>query len=299
MKRTFLILCALCFLCLCGCGVVNTLQNDEGLRLYYPRVLTGADGGDAVVYVTIPWEELPQEDTQEQAQTVLALLLGGCRDENFRSPVPAGTQLNACMVQGTTALVDFTGSYGQLDGMDLTLADYCITLSLTQLKDIYAVRITVGGQDLAYRDTSRFLASDVLVTSTEDVVRTLTAKLYFPDSEGTLCPEDRLLTLYEGESRAGVVLSALANGPDKAGHKPLWTGDFMPQVVRTEEGECYVNLSGENLNILQENVDTVLQGITASLCSVEGVNGVQFLVDGEYQMTLGTTDISGALTTAE
>ena len=120
MKRTFLILCALCFLCLCGCGVVNTLQNDEGLRLYYPRVLTGADGGDAVAYVTIPWEELPQEDTQEQAQTVLALLLGGCRDENFRSPVPAGTQLNACTVQGTTALVDFTGSYGQLDGMDLT-----------------------------------------------------------------------------------------------------------------------------------------------------------------------------------
>lgn len=299
MKRTFLILCALCFLCLCGCGVVNTLQNDEGLRLYYPRVLTGADGGDAVAYVTIPWEELPQEDTQEQAQTVLALLLGGCRDENFRSPVPAGTQLNACTVQGTTALVDFTGSYGQLDGMDLTLADYCITLSLTQLKDIYAVRITVGGQDLAYRDTSRFLASDVLVTSTEDVVRTLTAKLYFPDSEGILCPEDRLLTLYEGESRAGVVLTALANGPDKAGHKPLWTGDFMPQVVRTEEGTCYVNLSNENLNLLKENVDTVLQGIAASLCSVEGVNGVQFLVDGEYQMTLGTTDISGALTAAE
>ena len=299
MRRTISLLCALCFLWLCGCGVVNNLQSDDGLHLYYPRVLTGADGGDAVAYVSIPWEELPQEDTQEQAQTVLALLLGGCRDENFRSPVPAGTQLNACTVQGTTALVDFTGSYGQLDGMDLTLADYCITLSLTQLEDIYAVRITVGGQDLAYRDTSRFLASDVLVTSTEDVVRTLTAKLYFPDNDGVLYSEDRLLKLYEGESRAGVVLSALAGGPEKMGHKPLWTGDFMPQVVRTEEGTCYVNLSGENLSLLEENVDTVLQGIAASLCSVEGVSGVQFLVDGEFQMTLGTTDISGALTAVE
>lgn len=299
MKRSIALMCALCVLLLCGCGVVKTVQSDDALRLYYPRTLVGADGGDAVAYVSIPWEELPREDTQEQAQTVLALLLGGCRDENFRSPIPVGTQLNACTVQGTTAVVDFTESYGQLDGMDLTLADYCITLSLTQLENIYAVRITVGGQELAYRDTSRFLASDVLVTSTEDVVRTLTAKLYFPDGQGTLCPEDRLLTLYEGESRAGVVLSALANGPDKTGHKPLWSGEFAPQAVRTEEGTCYVNLLSEELEALEEDTDLVLRGITASLCSVEGVNGVQFLVDGEFQMTLGTTDISGALTAAE
>ena len=53
------------------------------------------------------------------------------------------------------------------------------------------------------------------------------------------------------------------------------------------------------MEALEEDTDLVLRGITASLCSVEGVNGVQFLVDGEFQMTLGTTDISGALTAAE
>ena len=88
---------------------------------------------------------------------------------------------------------------------------------MTQLDGVYAVRITVNGQELAYRDSNLFLASDVLLTSMDDVVRMLTAQLYFPDGEGALVPEERLLTQYEGQSAADVVLAALADGPTEDG----------------------------------------------------------------------------------
>ena len=76
---------------------------------------------------------------------VLSLLMGECHEKGFQSPIPAGTTLRSAEVKGSTAWVDFAGSYGQLSGMDLTIADYCVALSLTQLDGVYAVRITVNG----------------------------------------------------------------------------------------------------------------------------------------------------------
>ena len=300
MRRILAILCTVVlFGGLCACGVSPITSEEDVFHLYYPRTLTDADGGDAIASVEIPWDQLKQESREQQAQMVLALLLGGCHDENFKSPIPNGTQLNSCTVEGTTAQVDFLGSYGQLDGMALSMADYCVTLSLTQLPDIYAVRITVGGQELSYRDTNRFLAGDVLLTSTDDVIRTLTARLYFPDSEGQLQPEERLLTMYEGESRAGVVISALLNGPQDNDLQPLLPAGVTPRIIRTEEGICYVNLTAGELSVLPEDKTNVINGLVNSLCSIEGVSGVQFLLDGEFQLSLGTVDISGPLTAAE
>ena len=82
--------------------------------------------------------------------TLLALLMGGCQEERFQSPVPSGTSLHSVEVKGGTAWVDFSGSYSQLSGMALTIADYCVALSLTQLEGVYAVRITVNGQELGF-----------------------------------------------------------------------------------------------------------------------------------------------------
>ena len=181
ITRLAALMLALCLLA--GCGAAQSGEGD-GLRLYYPVPLEEHPGGDAISSVTVDWDTLPQEDRAAQAEAVLALLMGGCQEERFQSPVPSGTSLRSVEVKGGTAWVDFSGSYSQLSGMALTIADYCVALSLTQLEGVYAVRITVNGQELAYRDSNLFLASDVLLTSMDDVVRMLTAQLYFPDAGG-------------------------------------------------------------------------------------------------------------------
>lgn len=299
MRRIISIVLALCLtLALSGCGVARLRQEESGLKLYYcPADLSHLSGGDALCYATVPWDTLPDGDRQERVEAALALLMAD--REGFESPIPAGTRLLGCTVLGGTVWVDFSETYGQLSGMDLTTADYCVTLTLTQLEGVHVVRITVAGRELAYRDTNLLLAGDVLLTSTDDVVRSLAVQLYFPDGEGTLTAEDRLLNLYEGQSRAGVVVDALLAGPESDALLPLAPEGFAVVSVRLDDEMCYLNLSAESAALLPEDAaaqETVLLGLVRSLRSVEGVSAVQFLVDGEYSRTFGKVDISAPWT---
>ena len=283
-KRIVLTALALVLLALAGCGVVQ--KEQEGLRLYYAASLDTHRGGDAIDSVTIDWDELPQGDQVARAESVLALLMGMCQEKGFQSPIPAGTTLRSVSIIGGTACVDFSGSYGQLSGMALTIADYCVALSLTQLDGIYAVRITVNEQELAYRDNDLFLAGDVLLTSMDDVVRTLTARLYFPNSDGDLEAEERLLTQYEGQSAADVVLSALGDGPSDDDLQPLAEKGLSGMTVRMDNGVCQLNVASASMEELEDDTARqLLLCVTQSLQSLEGISSVQLYIDGTYAET--------------
>ena len=283
-KRIVLTALALVLLALAGCGVVQ--KEQEGLRLYYAASLDTHRGGDAIDSVTIAWDELPQGDQVARAESVLALLMGMCQEKGFQSPIPAGTTLRSVTIIGGTACVDFSGSYGQLSGMALTIADYCVALSLTQLEGIYAVRITVNEQELAYRDNDLFLAGDVLLTSMDDVVRTLTARLYFPNSDGDLEAEERLLTQYEGQSAADVVLSALGDGPSDDDLQPLAEKGLSGMTVRMGNGVCQLNVASASMEELEDDTARqLLLCVTQSLQSLEGISSVQLYIDGTYAET--------------
>ena len=283
-KRIVLTALALVLLALAGCGVVQ--KEQEGLRLYYAASLDTHRGGDAIDSVTIDWDELPQGDQVARAESVLALLMGMCQEKGFQSPIPAGTTLRSVAIIGGTACVDFSGSYGQLSGMALTIADYCVALSLTQLEGIYAVRITVNEQELAYRDNDLFLAGDVLLTSMDDVVRTLTARLYFPNSDGDLEAEEQLLTQYEGQSAADVVLSALGDGPSDDDLQPLAEKGLSGMTVRMDNGVCQLNVASASMEELEDDTARqLLLCVTQSLQSLEGISSVQLYIDGTYAET--------------
>ena len=283
-KRIMLTALALVLLALAGCGVVQ--KEQEGLRLYYAASLDTHRGGDAIDSVTVDWDELPQGDQVARAESVLALLMGACQEKGFQTPIPAGTTLRSVTIIGGTACVDFSGSYGQLSGMALTIADYCVALSLTQLDVIYAVRITVNEQELAYRDNDLFLAGDVLLTSMDDVVRTLTARLYFPNSDGDLEAEERLLTQYEGQSAADVVLSALGDGPSDDDLQPLAEKGLSGMTVRMDNGVCQLNVASASMEELEnDTARQLLLCVTQSLQSLEGISSVQLYIDGTYAET--------------
>ncbi len=277
MKKVLLLAILVLLLLLVSCAVPTKDGGGDMLRIFYPTVLDAAKGGDAVESVALSREDLP-EDRHEQAVAVVERIMAG--DEHHRSPIPAGTELRSCTLAGGIVTLDFSAAYGQLSGMDMTLADYCLTLSLTELPDIYGVRITVMGAEPEYRKRGVMLAGNVLLTSTEDVVRELAATLYFPDEQGILKAEERLLLLYEGQSRAGVVLDALLAGPETEGLLPLLPEGFAAPAVRTDAGVCYVNIAGDSAALLPGDADPVLSGISQSIRSVEGIAAVQFLVDG-------------------
>ena len=297
MKKRLLLLLLCLTLLLTSCAA-----GKEQMPVFRIYGLSDTPGSDAISAVTMDWEKLHEQylgRLAQQAQAALEQLLGGCTEPGYRSPIPQGVQLRSCQLTGGMALVDFSQGYEQLSGIDLTMADYCVTLTLSQLPGVSVVRITVEGQELAYRSHSLLRSQDLLMTSEDDVSRTLAIRLYFPaQSTGQLTPESRTLTLHEGDSSAEAIVSALLAGPQADGLSPLLPDGFQVLTVRVESGTCYLNLPRSDVSLLPEGQDAqelLVRGMVNSLCSIASVDRVQLLLDGEVAASLGQIDISGPL----
>lgn len=286
MKRwTALLLC--CALLLSGCAGREGKDGEDGTAyvLYFmAKELEEIRGGGALCTETVYLRDMEDAEPQELATALMTELLKGPLDEGLKSPIPAGTSLLSLEVAGSRALVDLSAAYGTLSGVMLTLADYAITLTLTQLPDISLVKITVRGQELAYRDKQVFAARDVLLAPEGDVVSTVTATLYFLNADGELTGEEQVLSLYEGDTQVSAVARALEHGPKSKDLASALPEGFRVRAVWQEEDVCYVNLSSALLEepLPEEQLTAALGALERSLCSLETVRETQFLVDGEF-----------------
>lgn len=300
MKRWGALLCVLlCAGILTACGSTGAEKN--GVALYYASNLSTAHGGDAIAPVYVRVSEQEASVPEQEAADLLRRLMRGEGAGTLHTPIPEETRLLSCQVENGVARVDFSGAYGQLSGMDLTLADYCVTLTLTQIKGIFMVYITVNGKNLSYRDSNVFMASDVLLTSTEDIVRSMAVTLYYPDTaNGALTGEERLLTWYEGQNQADVLLSELLAGPESDKLVRVIPEGFQVGSVKIAEGVCYLNLPQSDLALLPESLPAqqmIVRSLVKSLCSMEGIDAVQLLVGGASEgVTFGRIDISRPFT---
>lgn len=222
------------------------------------------------------------------AEALVRELLKGPADETLKSTLPAGTTLLSLEIEGDRARVDLSPSYESLSGVALTLADSAIAMTLSQVPEVSSVQITVRGRELAYREQPVLNLRDILLTPEEDVISTVEARLYFLNQEGRLTAAEQILDLYEGDTQVSAVAKALEGRPEGRDLlSPLPEG-FQVKSVWLEEDICYVNLSSALLEGLGESaLQTALRALEDSLSSLEAVEEVRFLVDGEFRRDLG------------
>ena len=295
MKRCIALLLCAALAALPGCVYANSQPEGAPYALYFREAdLRAAQGGDALRAETAYLGEFEFSQTAEAANALMTELLKGPLDETLKSPIPPGTTLLSLELKGSQAVVDLSPSYSSLSGVGLTMADYCIALTLTQLPGIRSVRITVRGQELAYRNSQTFFPADVLLSTTEDVVAAVEVSLFFLDEAGNLVQEDRALDLYEGDTQVGAVLEALREGPSSRELSSALPEGFQIQAAWMEKETCYVNLSSAALPDLPEGapIQTALLALSRSLCSLDMVSEVQFLVDGEFTAAYGSVPVA-------
>lgn len=258
-------------------------------QLYFQEAdltLSAGDGAFRSESVYLFDEDIPT--SRLLAEALMNELLKGPSDETLKSLLPGGTTLLSLELAGSLAKVDLSAPYGTLSGVSLTLADSAIAMTLSQVPEIASVQITVRGRELAYRERQVLNIREVLLTPEEDVISTVDALLYFPDQEGFLVPEARTLELYEGDTQVSAVAKALEGPPENRELlRPLPEG-FQVNSVWLEEDICYVNLSSALLEGLEDYAaETAALALERSLRSLDGVEAVRFLVDGEFSGSLG------------
>lgn len=292
MKR--LILAALvAALLLPGCAPADSEEGDY--LIYCKAALDGSGGADAVY----AWSGNASGENEERIASDLVCQIIDVPAEQYESPLPQGTRLLSLQIENGLATVDLSSQYASLSGVDLTIADACITLTLCQLPAVERVCILAQGKPLPYRTRQTMTADDVLLSSMDEEVRTLRARLFFVDGEsGELTSESRTIQMYEGQTKAQTVLEALLNGPETEELLPVLPEGLEVLSVRTEEGVCYVNFSKEFLEVIPHSLqqqENVIYSVVKSLCSVSDIEAVQFVVEGETVAYYGGVAIGAPL----
>ncbi len=285
MKRSLAL--ALAILLLLGaCGAQP--PQEEGLQLWF--VVTDEEGACS---------GLSTEDYagEESVPALLAALLAGPgANSDLISPIPAGTALQSWSRTGSMIQVDLSRPYLELSGVERTLANYCIALTLTQLEGVAAVRLTVNGADLGIPPLRE---EDVLFSGAEEEPVELIAALHFRRQGGNeLGVEQRIFRLIESESATLEVLKALVAGPREAGLVSLLPAEVEVYSARVEGGVCYADFSAallEQVPETEEEQRLVLRSVVESLCSLGHVQAVQLLVEGAPLTTYGQVDVTALL----
>lgn len=284
-KRSFLLIAAL-LLCLCACAAGRGGEENEPLLWF---VLRWDDGHP---------ELCSAEYTGECSapRMMEALLSGPAAGTGLVSLIPEGTKLLDCTQRGDLVHVDLSEPYATLTGAELTLADYCITLTLTQLEGVDSIYITVNGRELPQRSKQVFRADDVVLSGAEEEPVELTAALCFRRTGGNELGEElRVFRLTESQSATLAVLQALLAGPSEPGLQALLPEGLEVYSARVEAGICYVDFSDLLLTEIPERVEEqqlVLRSVVESLQSLGYVQAVQFLVEGEPLSLYGQVDVS-------
>ena len=276
-KAAAKLLLAVLFLGLAFGCVPAEEEAEQGLKLWFPT-----DPAQDLLAAALG--SCPYQGEAETIPGLLSALLAGPPQEEATlvSAIPAGTRVLSWSLDNRVAHVELSAAYAELVGIDLTLADYCITLTLTQLPGVDGVRITANGGGQSYRDRRALYPEDVLFSGAEEVPVEVTAALYFRREGGnSLGYELRTFRLTEDNVPAKAVLTALIAGPEDTGLVPLLPAELTVRSAWVDEGACTANLSAHLLELPDEERALAVESIVETLRSLDTVEQVQLLIEGE------------------
>ena len=154
MKRRIFAVLAVLLLISAACTSRRANSGTQELQLYF---VSTQDHGPSIVGQPYTWKEAPSPED------LISALLAGPTESDLRSPFPTGLALRSCTLEDGLLTVDLSEQYSGLAAVSLTLADYCLVLTVCQLEEVERVEITAAGEPLSYRSHQTLTESEVLL----------------------------------------------------------------------------------------------------------------------------------------
>lgn len=297
------IVCIILLPCLFLLGSKIGSSGMEGAEVYY---LVSANNSLKEVRANVPQEA----ETSNMAFHLLERMKEDPKKDGMISAVPAGVEFLSVHLEDKKAVVDVSSSYLALENAQEVVCRSAIVWTLTSLEMIDNVELTVEGRTLRNQQGKEIgvmnrenvrIDGDVPAETTEYAI----LKLYFTNADGTdFQIEDRVVEVNANQAREKTILEQLIAGPLEKGYYPTVSADTkIRDVTTTKDGICYVNLSQDFLTkTATANINDVVTvySIVNSLCELEEVDKVQFLMEGEkIEDYKGVLDFSTPFTAVE
>lgn len=281
-----IILLVIAFLILIPCSVllydITTAAGEQRVDFYYMM----NDGSMRPVE-----KRLHQSEREDTLMTVLQMLKEGAGADSMQKTIPDAVSFLSVKLEGDTAVVDFSAEYAQLDALEAAICRSSVVWTLTSLDFVENICFTMEGETLldangeAYDSCNRdtvWIDSEISAETTGYAILTL----YFANADGTeLVTEERVVEANANQTREKTILEQLIAGPAEKGNVgTIPVGTKLRDVTTTDDGICYVNLSedfvlkhtgGEKEELL------TIYSIVNSLCRLDYVDRVQFLIEGK------------------
>lgn len=217
-------------------------------------------------------------------------LAEGPESQQLRNPIPAGTVIRGISIKDKVAVVDFSKEFQHTNGLEEITTRLSVVNTLTGIEGVDKVRFRIEGEDMIGSSGMPLGDVEPVLLDTEGFPvseQTRTVTLYFSGPEALyLTGEKRDIPLAEGASLEETVLTELMAGPATDG---LW--GTIPKGTKllsasTKNGVCTVNFSKEYVENSPGGTSSesmAIYSVVNTLTGLDGIQKVQFLIDGEKQ----------------
>ena len=272
-KRSIAALC-LAALLLCACGKSSS-RGGETVEVYRVVNTEYQTGGEL-----LRAEVLNKAEGMTKLNFILSQLQKESASPELGRSMPGSIEIVSHSLVGTEMMLELSEEYLKLSGIEKTLTDYCIALSLLNLNQIQTVSIYVKGELV----TPGLSGGDVLLYDGEESPYEKQVRLYFAESSSRyLTAEYHTLSVSDDAMLERYVIDELLRGPnDDLLVSAIPEGTELVSVT-TEDGLCTVCLSNEFWanrpdSFIGERL--AVYSIVDSLTSLAEVSRVVISVDG-------------------
>ncbi len=182
------------------------------------------------------------------------------------------------------------------------LTTYAIVKSLCQLSDVNSVMVTCRGSEITASDGKAigFLSDKDIDLVTDEMTKdSKKIMLYFADKNlDCLIAENRTIKITDTNPIEQYIVNELIKGTTLTDAKNIISQDTELISAQTTDNVCFVNFKSGFVEKNSGNEKTeklIIYSIVNSLCEIDGVNSVQFLIDGKKIEAFGNLNISNAI----
>ena len=236
-------------------------------------------------------KDIRGENTEDILVTTLNTLKNGTTVEGMLPSVPSEVDFLSVGVVNDNAIIDVSNGYYRLKNTEEVICRSAIVWTLTSLDFIEGVIITVDGQPLkngqgveigSMNRSNVVIEPEISAETTEYAILTL----YFANNLGTdLITEERVIEVNSNQTREKTILEQLIAGPEELdAQRTVPVETKLRDVTTTNDGICYVNLSQDFVtkHSGEETAEKLtIYSIVNSLCELEHIDKVQFLIEGK------------------